>query len=84
MGLSLDEIKQLLTTGGGATECRRVRDLLKEKVTGLDEQMKKLRLFKRTLSLHLAACEAELREKGKEASCPVIVKMTKKREGKQK
>ena len=76
MGLSLDEIKELLTSDGGATQCQRVRDLLKEKITGLDHQMKKLREFKRTLSHHLAACENELTQHGAAASCPVIVKMT--------
>ncbi len=75
MGLSLDEIKVLLTSDGGATQCQRLRDLLKEKITSLDHQMKKLREFRRTLSHHLAACENELTRHGAAASCPVIVKM---------
>ena len=82
MGLSLDEIKELLTSDGGATQCQRVRDLLKEKISGLDSQMKKLREFKRTLSRHLAACENELKRRGAAASCPVIVKMKHTRKGK--
>ena len=79
MGLSLDEIKELLTSDGGATQCQRVRDLLKEKITGLDRQMKKLREFKQMLSHHLAACENELTQHGAAASCPVIVKMKRTR-----
>jgi MerR family transcriptional regulator, copper efflux regulator len=82
MGLSLDEIKALLTSDGGAPQCQRVRDLLKEKITGLDQQMKKLREFKRTLSHHLEACENELDQRGAAASCPIIVKMKHTRKGK--
>ena len=82
MGLSLDEIKKLLTSNGGASQCQRVRDLLKEKISGLDRQMKKLREFKRTLSHHLAACENELMQHGAGASCPVIVKIKNRRERK--
>jgi DNA-binding transcriptional MerR regulator len=32
LGFSLDELSQLLTTKGGAAECRRMRDLLKAKL----------------------------------------------------
>ena len=36
IGLSLDEIKQLLTSGGYADQCEGVRDLLREKISELD------------------------------------------------
>src|SRR5688572_12382044 len=39
LGLSLEEIKGLLATGG-ADECRRVRDLLSEKIEELDTKMR--------------------------------------------
>jgi DNA-binding transcriptional MerR regulator len=81
MGLSLDEIKELLTSEGGASQCQRVRDLLQEKISELDERMKKLREFKRTLSHHLAACETKLQQHGR-AACPVIVTMMQKTKGK--
>jgi DNA-binding transcriptional MerR regulator len=84
MGLSLDEVKELLTSDGGAHQCQRVRDLLKEKIFDLDMRLKKLRDFKRTLSRHLAACEDELHQHGSAASCPVIVKMTHTLKGKRK
>lgn len=84
MGLSLDEIKELLTSDGGAPQCQRVRDLLKDKIIDLDKRMKKLRQFKRTLSRHLAACEDELHQHGSGAECPVIVKMTHTRKGKRR
>jgi hypothetical protein len=59
-----------------------VRDLLKEKITELDDRIKKLRDFRRTLTLHLEACEKELQKQGDAVSCPVIVKMTQPRKGK--
>lgn len=46
IGLSLDEIKQLLSTGS-ADECQTVRDLLRGKLTELDERLKKMRDFRR-------------------------------------
>src|SRR5574341_1856143 len=51
LGLSLDEIGELLSSGG-AQECERVRDLLRIKLTDLDERMRRLRDFRRTLSRH--------------------------------
>jgi DNA-binding transcriptional MerR regulator len=72
MGLSLEEITQLLATRGGAAECQKVRDLLRDKLAELDERMKKMRSFRRTLSKHLAKCEHELTEKGQAAHCPVV------------
>ena len=76
MGLTLAEIRELLTTAGGASQCQRVRDLLKDKIDDLDKRMKKLREFKRTLAHHLTACETELQQHGAAASCPIIVQMT--------
>src|SRR5574341_950016 len=75
LGLSLDEIGELLSSGG-AQECERVRDLLRIKLTDLDERMRRLRDFRRTLSRHLAACEQELDERGSSARCPVLVNLS--------
>ena len=77
MGLSLDEIKELLTNGG-ASQCKRVRDLLKAKIADLDQRMTILRRFKRTLSQHLAACESELQTRGAAASCPMVTNLLSK------
>jgi DNA-binding transcriptional MerR regulator len=82
MGLSLDEIKELFTSDGGAPQCQRVRDLLKEKIRELDDRMKKLRKFRSSLSHHLEACEDELQQHGTAAACPVIVTMTHTRKAK--
>ena len=75
LGFSLDEICELLTTGG-AQECQRVRDILRAKLTELDERMRMIREFRRTLSCHLAACEEELKERGSKAQCPVLVNIS--------
>lgn len=73
-GFSLDEIKDLLTTGG-AEECQRVKDLLQQKLSAIDEQISKMKVFSKTLSKHLTACETELSQKGKNAVCPAFVEI---------
>src|SRR5258708_17455549 len=71
LGLTLDEIKGLLATGG-AEECRRVRDLLSKKIGELDGKMTALKDFRRTLARHLSACERELETQGDSASSPLV------------
>ena len=71
LGLTLDEIKALLTTGG-ADECRQVRDLLRKKIEDLDDKMKAMRDFRRALARHLLKCERELEAHGDAACCPVV------------
>jgi DNA-binding transcriptional MerR regulator len=75
IGVSLDDIRELLVTTGGAAQCRRVRDLLQKKLCELDDQMKAMRTFRRTLSRHLAACETESEKHGAAADCPVVVEL---------
>jgi MerR family mercuric resistance operon transcriptional regulator len=75
LGFSLDEIGELLTTGG-ANECRRVRDHLKIKLTELDERIRLMQDFRKTLAQHLAACERELSRHSEDAVCPVLVKIS--------
>ena len=71
LGLTLDEIKGLLVTGG-ATECRRVRDLLSKKIEELDTRMDSMKKFRKVLARHLNECERELSEHGQKACCPVV------------
>jgi len=71
LGFSLNEIGEFLTTGG-ASECRRVRDHLKVKVTELDERVRLMLEFRKTLARHLAACERELSRHAADAVCPVL------------
>ncbi len=75
LGFSLDEIAELLTSGG-ADECRRVRDHLKIKLTEVGERIRSMQDFRKTLARHLAACERELGCHKKDAVCPVLVKMS--------
>lgn len=76
IGLSLDEIKELLADGGGADKCRRVSELLRAKLEEIDQRIKTMRSFRRTLAHHLAACDRELDEKREAAECPVIMEIT--------
>ena len=71
LGFSLEEIKGLLATGG-AEECRKVRDLLQRKLTELDDRLKAMKGFRRALARHLSECEAELKQHGESACCPVV------------
>jgi DNA-binding transcriptional MerR regulator len=75
LGFTLDEVSTLLTTGGGANECRSVRDLLKAKLNELDARVKAMRSFRRTLVHYLAECEVELKSHGETAQCPVVVEI---------
>lgn len=76
IGLSLEEIGQLLASGGGAAECYQMRDLLLAKLTEIDERMRRMQKFRKTLARHLTACEKELQANGEAASCPVVVEIT--------
>ena len=71
LGFSLDEIKGLLTTGG-ADECRKVRDLLKQKLSDLDDRLRAMKSFRRVLTRQLSACEEELEQHAESACCPVV------------
>jgi MerR family mercuric resistance operon transcriptional regulator len=75
MGFSLDEIRTLLT-GGGIGACGQMRDLLGAKLEEIGRRMKGLRTFKRTLTRHLQACEAELARHGAAAKCPVVLEIS--------
>lgn len=71
LGLSLGEIRGLLTTGG-AEECKQVCELLRTKLEELDEQIGSMKTFRRVLTRHLNDCERELQQHGSAACCPVV------------
>lgn len=71
LGFSLEEIRGLLASGG-AEECVKVRDLLRRKLSEMDEQLKSIRAFRQLLARHLSACEAELKKHRASACCPVL------------
>ncbi len=72
LGFTLEEIKGLLATGG-ADECRKVRDLLRLKLSELDDRLKAMKGFRRVLARQLSACDEELQHHGESACCPVMV-----------
>jgi DNA-binding transcriptional MerR regulator len=71
LGFSLDEIRDLLATGG-SEECLKVRDLLKRKLAEMDERLKSMKQFRRVLARHLSDCETELEKHRDAACCPVL------------
>lgn len=75
LGFSLDEISELLTTGG-AEECRCVSELLETKLVEVDQKIKNMRAFRKTLAEHFSKCKVELESKGANASCPVLIEIT--------
>ena len=72
MGFSLDEVKQLFSTGG-ANQCREVRELLLEKLADLESKINQMRVFKKVLNRHLNQCDDELKAHGDESACPVLI-----------
>jgi DNA-binding transcriptional MerR regulator len=83
LGFSLDEIGELLATGG-ARECRRVRDYLKVKLSEVNERIRLMQEFRKTLARHLAACERELSRHADNAVCPVIISTPRADSGKKR
>ena len=69
-GFSLDEIHLLLA--GGPESCKQTHDLLQTKLEQVNERIKKLQAFKRTLGRHLQTCEDELAKSESAANCPVV------------
>ena len=83
LGFSLDEIGELLATGG-ARECRRVRDHLKVKLSEVDGRIRQMQDFRKTLARHLAACEQELSRPADDAVCPALINIPQADSGKKK
>lgn len=79
MGFSLEEVKRLYSTGGGANQCRAVRELLIKKLAELEAKINQMRNFTEILNHHLADCEEELKAHGNQAACPVLVTIEKNR-----
>jgi len=77
MGFSLDEIKQLFSTGGAAEQCRAVREFLSEKLVALETKINQMQNFKSVLTGHLSDCDNELKAHGEQAACPVLVTIEK-------
>lgn len=77
IGFSLEEVKQLFSTGGGANQCQAVRKFLLEKLDALDAKINQMKSFRSVLNRHLTECENELKAHGEQAACPVLVTIEK-------
>ena len=70
-GFSLDEIRGLLGSGG-AEECRNLRDLLQQKIVQVDEQISKMKSFRKILSKNFKTYDEELSQNGQNSKCPTF------------
>lgn len=68
IGLTLDDIRELLSLQRTTGECRRVADRLKARVAVVDEKIARLRAFRRELVRNLEKCE-----RADSGSCPVVL-----------
>ena len=71
LGLSLNEIRGFLSTGGAA-ECKRVRDLMQTKIEELDIRARAMKEFRRMLGRQLSERDRELEAHGAAVCCPVV------------
>ena len=74
LGFSLDEIATLLSANG-ASDCRRVHDLLDAKLKEINDRMRSMVEFRDNLMLYLAECEKELEKHPDSMECPVVVEI---------
>ena len=77
LGLSLEEIREVMELKfSGTSPCQHVRDLLREKLSAVDQQIARLRAFRRELADSLIACEESLRiHRTSPESCPVLERL---------
>jgi MerR family Zn(II)-responsive transcriptional regulator of zntA len=75
LGLTLKDVKELVANEGrtGHQRCRRVRDLLKNRLTDVDARIKEMQVFRRTLRAHLDECERALEQD--KPVCPVMAEL---------
>lgn len=72
VGLALVEIRELIGLGlRGSARCRRVRELIRQKLAQTDERLSELRAFRQSLTVSLRQCEEALEDPGQSA-CPVV------------
>ena len=77
LGLSLEEIREVMELKfSGTSPCQHVRDLLREKLSAVDQQIVRLRAFRRELADSLRACEESLRiHRTSAEACPVLERL---------
>jgi MerR family transcriptional regulator, Zn(II)-responsive regulator of zntA len=74
LGLRLREIRELLGVKGGAgrQHCQRVRTVLVQRLEDVEQQMKELKAFRRTLKRALENCDTALAGEAVVNECPVV------------
>ena len=77
LALSLEEIRDVMDLKfGGDSPCLHVRDLLREKIGGVNRQIARLQAFRRDLAVSLKACEKALSvHSSSEDSCPTLERL---------
>lgn len=81
LGFSLPEIRELMVLQrDGAQACSHVRDLLKTKVSAVQEKIRELASLEKELSGRLRVCERQLRISGDShrGCCPVLAEIAKR------
>jgi DNA-binding transcriptional MerR regulator len=80
LGFSLDEIRELMELKfRGSSPCHHVRDLLLEKIKGVEAQIAGLQTFRKELLVNVKECEKALkRHASQDDSCPVLERLGKK------
>jgi DNA-binding transcriptional MerR regulator len=78
VGLTLQQIAALVRyqRQGGVKRCRKVRDLLRTKLTEVEAKLREFDAFRTTLSTYLAQCDQTLQDAAEsrdaDMQCPVI------------
>ena len=74
LGLSLDQVHELLREHRGRAACRRVHDLLLRRLADVDQQMSELRRLRRSLAMRRRSCAQALGCAG-EPACPTLQRL---------
>jgi DNA-binding transcriptional MerR regulator len=80
LGFSLDEIRELLILKADHfPACSHVKDMLEQKLVGVEQKIQELRSLKRSLNNALHKCRVRLRSqaRGHKEPCPVLHEISK-------
>jgi len=79
LGFSLEEIRELLVLrADNVPACSHVKEMLEQKLVGVDQKMQELRSLKRSLNKALHKCQGSLRKggRGHQEPCRVLQEMS--------
>ncbi len=75
LGFSLTEIRKVLGNYADPEECRRVKPLLEQKITELDQKIREAQALHDTLSHYLGACRKAFKKGGPMRLGPAVLDM---------